>query len=471
MQVKLLKKLCLILAFCSLPSWGLLIAENLASNETTLFNDLELESVSTPRRVENKTSANAKKIKGDVNGDGQADLRDRAIMSWLLTRDIEGESVRLPEITSFTAFPNKIPAGGSATLEWEVEGLPDSLFIDNGVGEVTKRSSVTVSPSRKTTYTLTASNAKGSNTAEVTVEIVPKIESFTATPNVIRNEGDVSTLRWRISGRRTCAEINNGVGEVTGQTSTQVTSSGVYVLKVFYAGSEQNLCSGPSISRRVAVHGVPRISFFRANPSSIRSGSISTLSWSIQGEVSQVFINQGVGDVIRSNSVEVSPENSTTYTLTAVNNYGRSTQTTRVNVLDLPVIESFTASESLISPSGEVTLRWTVRGSTFQLQMKELNSDGDKVNSRYCSNLSQTRISCTIFPSKTTSFVLTARNSLGEVESESVRVSVLKINTPDPSSITEGNSSELSWDGSEEAERLELQKKKVGLELTVFLQM
>src|SRR5262249_16349908 len=66
----------------------------------------------------------------------------------------------VPVIASFTASPNSIQAGQSATLNWSVTGAT-TLSISPGVGTVTG-TSVTVSPSATTTYTLTATNSGGS---------------------------------------------------------------------------------------------------------------------------------------------------------------------------------------------------------------------------------------------------------------------------------------------------------------------
>ena len=437
----LIKKLCLVLVVWSFPCWGQ--QSNISEN--------------SPQR------GTAAKIKGDYNKDGKVDFRDKGLLWWLHSKKERREMESKPEIKSFRASPAKISNNEKSTLIWNVEGLPQRLVIDKGVGDVTGKTRIEVRPSRTTNYTLTAENSEGSTHAVAVVEVVPKIISFTASPNVIRNEGETSTLRWRVSGRHTCISIDRGVGEVTGETSVQVSSTGTYTLKVFDSFNEGNPCSGSFASRRVTVNGVPYIDFFRANPSAIGNGAVSTLSWRIQGEASRVFINQGVGDVRGLDSVEVSPENSTTYTLTAVNNYGRSTQTVTVSVLALPVIESFTVSRSLVGYGfdGGVQLRWRVSGSeSFQLKVEEIDNDENRKITSSCRNLSSTRTSCYIYPRETRSYILTASNSLGAVESESLRVDVLKLNTPDPSSIVEGDSSQLSWEGSESAEILRLEKRE-----------
>ncbi len=74
-----------------------------------------------------------------------------------------------PTISVFTGTPATISAGQSATLSWSVSGAT-SLSLDNGIGAVTG-SSVSVSPTATTTYTLTATNATGSSTAQTAITL------------------------------------------------------------------------------------------------------------------------------------------------------------------------------------------------------------------------------------------------------------------------------------------------------------
>jgi hypothetical protein len=84
---------------------------------------------------------------------------------------------------SFTFFadPPSIIIGGSTTLSWEIDEATD-VSIDQGIGNVALSSSISVSPSQTTTYTLTAIGApSGPITAQVTVEVatgVPLIYDF-----------------------------------------------------------------------------------------------------------------------------------------------------------------------------------------------------------------------------------------------------------------------------------------------------
>ena len=73
-----------------------------------------------------------------------------------------------PTISAFTAAPSSITAGQSTEL---VFGGTGSLGIDQGVGDVTGKTSITVSPGVTTTYTLTAAMGGTSTTAKTTVTV------------------------------------------------------------------------------------------------------------------------------------------------------------------------------------------------------------------------------------------------------------------------------------------------------------
>jgi hypothetical protein len=75
-----------------------------------------------------------------------------------------------PVISSFLSTPANVTSGNPATLAWNVSGAT-SVSIDNGMGDVTNRSSITAYPAQTTNYTLTASNSSGSSTAIATVTV------------------------------------------------------------------------------------------------------------------------------------------------------------------------------------------------------------------------------------------------------------------------------------------------------------
>ena len=79
-----------------------------------------------------------------------------------------------PMQINFTAKPDTIATGQSATLSWSTIGV-NSLTIDNNVGDVTSKlptGSVTVTPNATTTYTATATGPSGTVTQKVVVSVV-----------------------------------------------------------------------------------------------------------------------------------------------------------------------------------------------------------------------------------------------------------------------------------------------------------
>jgi hypothetical protein len=74
-----------------------------------------------------------------------------------------------PQIGSFTASAANVSAGTSVTLSWQVTGA-SYVIVSPGVGAV-RGTSVSVTASKTTTYTLYATNAFGRATAAVTITV------------------------------------------------------------------------------------------------------------------------------------------------------------------------------------------------------------------------------------------------------------------------------------------------------------
>ena len=78
--------------------------------------------------------------------------------------------VAAPVISTFSADAATITKGQNITLTWSVSGAT-SIKLDPGVGDVFGTNSRIVMPDASLTYTLTASNAKGTTTAVVAVVV------------------------------------------------------------------------------------------------------------------------------------------------------------------------------------------------------------------------------------------------------------------------------------------------------------
>src|SRR5580698_9451117 len=73
-------------------------------------------------------------------------------------------------IMSFTAEPANLKPGESALLTWATEN-PNGVEIDQGVGKVTPRGTIKVTPAATTTYTLSLAGADGAPPLTVTVNV------------------------------------------------------------------------------------------------------------------------------------------------------------------------------------------------------------------------------------------------------------------------------------------------------------
>lgn len=105
-----------------------------------------------------------------------------------------GLPIGLPIIKNFQAEPSSVATGGVSILSWAVTGAT-SLSITPGVGTVTG-TSVTVQPTAKTEYTLHATNAVGTVTAQTVVDVSSTSQSGalwlpfrTAGDNVVHTRG------------------------------------------------------------------------------------------------------------------------------------------------------------------------------------------------------------------------------------------------------------------------------------------
>jgi len=74
-----------------------------------------------------------------------------------------------PRIASFTATPNSLSSGQSATLNWNVSGA-SYLIVAPGIAAV-RGSSISVRPTATTTYTLSATGPFGRSQQTVTVTV------------------------------------------------------------------------------------------------------------------------------------------------------------------------------------------------------------------------------------------------------------------------------------------------------------
>ncbi len=166
-------------------------------------------------------------------------------------------------------------------------------------------------------------------------------------------------------------------------------------------------CGATSSNSPSGKGSAPTITSFTADPTSINSGTSSTLSWTAAGATSIAITPGTFTSTSTSGSTSMSPTATTTYTLTATNAAGSatSTLTVTVNMPSKPTINSFTASPTTITSGSNSALSWATTGAT------SLAITPGTFASTSASG------STNVSPTATTTYTLTATNASGSTTS------------------------------------------------------
>ncbi len=265
-------------------------------------------------------------------------------------------------ILQFTATPNQINRGGSAKLNWQVENA-DEVAIDNGVGSVNSQSgTVTVTPQETTIYTLTARNAVSEVTQTVIVVVETPIPAFIrcdVTPQNI-TQGESAVINWQAENADQVSLSGFGTVPVAGSQTVSPMENTTYTLTAVNANGT---VSCPLVVQ-VTRGEVPRILRFTANPVEILQGDAAALFWQVEN-ADEVTIDNGVGSVNpNAGSVNVTPTDTTAYTLRAKNRFGEVQANVVVKVVKPAKVVNFSASPNPVPQAGGlVTLSWATENA------------------------------------------------------------------------------------------------------------
>jgi len=156
----------------------------------------------------------------------------------------------------------------------------------------------------------------------------------------------------------------------------------------------------------------PTVVRFEASPTTIRSGESTTLQWEITNAAS-ASIDQNIGPIALKGNMSVAPTTTTTYTITAMNKNGTSTQMAQViisgsvpppppDTFHLPVVTLLTVQPANIVSGATAVLSWEVQNS-FDVSISPGFSIIPVKGSREVS------------PAFTTTYKLTTGNSSGTI--------------------------------------------------------
>jgi hypothetical protein len=368
-----------------------------------------------------------------------------------------------PTITSFTAVPLVVDAGGMVTLSWQTSDAMSGTITGGArpyeipSGEL-GQGSTQVRVDAPTTFTLTITNVAGEDTATVSVGVngqPPVINSFSATPAVVV-EGEQVVLSWQTAGAASITITDTAANQLdlTGLNPMADSITLTPTRSVTYTLTATNPFG--AVPRSVDVTVLPKLTIdsFTADPATVTVGLPSTLAWQIRGAPAGIEIRDAAGNAIDltgasldNGSVQVSPAETTTYTLTARDAEQEVSATATITVLPLPpTISSFQADVAQTTAGGTVTLSWVIDGATGLMLA---DAQGNMIDVSGKNPLTDFVV---VNPQVSTTYTLTATNA-GGVDTADVTITVgapVTINsfTATPASVLAGEPITLSWDVS-----------------------
>jgi serine/threonine protein kinase len=319
------------------------------------------------------------------------------------------ESIRIevsknkPQIKFFKSDKQMRNNQSPCLLYWIVEGY-ETLSIDQGTGDVSNLSEIEVFPTKETVYTLTAISIFGAiSTSQIKItvsKLLPKIIKFKADKIFLRVVESVR-LSWHVEDA-VKVEIDNGIGEVNGQSyiDVLVNQDTMFILTAtnFFGFSDSSVVI-------VQVTRVPpRIMYFKSNKTILVNGESAMLSWDVKDAV-KVFIDNEEYD--SRGALEVCPDKDITYTLKAIGVFGRiSENQLRIAVRNQsPTINLFKATPMMIYAGQEAEIFWKItRADTVSID----NGIG----------VVQSEGKIKVMPLTDTTYTLTCRNNYGELRNQ-----------------------------------------------------
>jgi len=235
-----------------------------------------------------------------------------------------------------SADPEIIEKGGLTTLSW-TSVLADSCVIEPGIGTVSPNGTIVVSPLETTTYVITATGTDGSVSEGVTVKVVdPSIlptAEISASPETI-DYADSITITWNADNAMSCT-IEPYIGTVPNSGSIIVipTEDTTYTITAVNTGGSTTA----SVTVKVICY-YPEVSI-TVDHETIDLGSSATITWTGSKYAYSCNIQPDIGDIDASGSVTVSPEDSTTYILTATGPCGTASYNIPITIIGAAVMK------------------------------------------------------------------------------------------------------------------------------------
>jgi len=316
-----------------------------------------------------------------------------------------------PPTVNLSAAPTTILTGESTTLSWS-SITADSCIIEPGIGPVEVSGAIAVSPTETTTYTITATGPGGSATSAATVTVIyPPTVSITAAPDSIMF-GESTTLTW-VSTDAYSASIDNGAGSVPVSGSKTLSPAVTTTYTITVSGS-----GGTSTAAVTVVVNIPNPTVsLSADPATIQASESSVLTWN-STYTDTCIIEPGIGPVAAAGSIQVSPLETTIYTITATGSGGIASASATVSVTDpnAPPTVNIAPITASIRPGSSITL-------SFNSQRAQSAFIDNGVGPVPVSG------SLTVSPAHTTAYTITVSGPTGSASAKAV---IMVTGSPEP---------------------------------------
>ncbi|HET8540519.1 MAG TPA: hypothetical protein VFL83_11665 [Anaeromyxobacter sp.] len=289
----------------------------------------------------------------------------------------QGPTNVAPIVSTFWSTPSSVASASptEVTWRWTYANSPapePDCTIDGGVGPVADGGVTSVTLSADTTFTLSCTNAAGTDTAQTTITalgpVAPVIATFDATPTSVTSGSPTDvTWTWTYANSPdpapTCSI--DGVGAVTTGAVTSVTLNADTTFTLSCTNGGGTDTAGTTITTTLAT-GAPIIATFDATPPSVTSGSPTNVTWTWTYANSPepaptCTIDYGVGPVTTGAVMAMIVNADTTFTLSCTNDAGTDTARTTITTTApvAPVIATFAATPSSVATGWPTDVTWT----------------------------------------------------------------------------------------------------------------
>jgi len=353
---------------------------------------------------------------GDASGNGRngflgtANTSEASDPVWSTDIPFAGAPPPVLPTINFTASPQTITAGNSATLSWSTTNATDAS-IDQNIGSIPLVGTIDVSPTTTTTYTLTAFNANGLATATTTLtvnaaNVAPAITTQPANQTVTAGQNasftvaasgtPAPTYQWQVSVSGGAFTNLTNTAPYSGVTATTMTITGATagLSGNQYRAVATNIAgSATSTAALLTVNVAPSFTAQPTNQSIVagQNGAFSatvtgtptpTVQWQISTNGGGTFTNltntapySGVTTTTLTLTGATTGLNNNQYRLVATNSAGTGTSTAAVlTVTAANVAPAITTqpSNQTVAAGGNTSLVVAASGAptpTYQWQV------------------------------------------------------------------------------------------------------